>query len=168
MLAHLVSFVETGALGFMGGLIGSGFDFDKFSQRMVAKRIDRPADELSATLRDRATTSAPLPGFPEGLTVSDVAIHTQDVRRPLGLAGSLDDEVLRHTLDFLTTAKQATTLVDRPDLDDLALRATDIDWSYGSGEEINGPAESILMALANRPVLGELAGAGVERWRQAG
>jgi hypothetical protein len=43
----------------------------------------------------------------------------------------------------------------------LRLRATDVDWSTGQGEEVAGPGEAILMALAGRAAaLEDLAGPG--------
>jgi len=99
------------------------------------------------------------------MTVSDVTIHTQDIRRPLGLDGSPDPVVLATVLDFLTTHKQATTLVDRRPIANVQLQATDVDWSFGEGAEITGTAEALMMALAKRPVLDELNGDGLSSWR---
>lgn len=166
VLAHLVMFVELGAFGFFGQMFKYRFDFDKAWVENAAARHTRPTADLLSTLRSGATKSAPLPGFPEGLTVADVAIHTQDVRRPLGLDGALDERVLRSTLDFLTTAKQAKTLVsDLPSLDGVQLKATDMDWSHGDGAEVSGTGEAIMMALARRPVMDELRGPGVDQLR---
>ena len=107
-----------------------------------------------------------MPGFPEEMTMADVAIHTQDVRRPLGLAGSPSEDTVRTALDFITTHKMGTTLIaNRPPLEGVRLVATDMDWSFGDGAEISGPGESLMMALAARPVLDELSGGGVDLWR---
>ncbi|MGI9597349.1 MAG: maleylpyruvate isomerase family mycothiol-dependent enzyme [Acidimicrobiales bacterium] len=164
VLCHLTSFVETGGFGLFTAIAKAGFDFDKASVAMVDKRIGRSTADLTASLRANATKSAPLPTFPEELTVADVAIHTQDIRRPLELDGALDDTVLRTSLDFLTTHRHATTLVKRPPLEGLHLKATDMDWSFGDGKEITGTAEALLMGLAVRPVLDELSGDGVANW----
>ncbi|NNE74279.1 MAG: maleylpyruvate isomerase family mycothiol-dependent enzyme [Acidimicrobiales bacterium] len=162
--AHLAGFVETGAFSFFGGLLKTGFNFDKASVAMVNSRIDRPTADLCASLRANATKSAPMPMFPEAMTVSDVAIHTQDVRRPLGAAGSLDDEVLNTALEFVTTHKLGTTLVDRRPIEGIKLVATDRDWTFGEGAEITGTGEALLMGLANRPVLDDLSGEGLSGW----
>jgi len=58
---------------------------------------------------------------------------------------------LRTVLDFLTTHKQAKNFIDTSKLDGAKLVATDIGWSYGSGDKIEGPAEAIMMTLAGRP-----------------
>ncbi|MGH1492334.1 MAG: maleylpyruvate isomerase family mycothiol-dependent enzyme [Acidimicrobiales bacterium] len=164
VLCHLTSFVETGGFELFKNIAVARFNFDKAALAMVEKRSGRSTEDLVASLRANASKSAPLPTFPEELTVSDVAIHTQDVRRPLGLGGSLDETVLRTTLDFLTTHKMATTLVNRPDIDGIQLKATDIAWSFGDGAEISGPAEALMMGLAARPVLDDLNGDGLAKW----
>jgi uncharacterized protein (TIGR03083 family) len=165
VLAHITSFVETGTLRFFATVAGSRFDFDKASQKMANTQLARPVSDVVSSLRAKATKSSALPIFPEELTVADTVIHTQDVRRPLGLDDRPDESVLRTVLDFLTTHKMATTLVNRPSLDGVRLVATDLDWSCGAGNEITGPAEALMMALANRQVLDELDGPGLAAWR---
>ena len=165
VLGHLTSFVETGPLGFFATMVTCGFNFDKVSVTMADKQLGRPTADVLATLRAKASKGSALPMFPEEVTVSDVAIHTQDVRRPLGLDGALDEKVLETTLEFLTTHKMATTVVHRPSLDGVRLTATDRNWSFGDGAEISGTGEALIMGLAARDVLDELTGDGVDLWR---
>jgi hypothetical protein len=48
----------------------------------------------------------------------------------------------------------------------LTLRATDADWSHGSGPVVEGPAMSLLMATAGRGVaLDDLSGEGLATLR---
>lgn len=165
VLAHLASLAGGTALGLIKQMFRSRFDFDKVSVAMAKTHLERPMDQVLTTLRTNATKSAPLPSFPEEMSVTDVAIHTQDVRRPLGLPGDLDESILRTALDFLTTHKKATLLIDRRAIDGLRFEATDIGWSFGEGDEIIGTAEAIMMGLANRPVLNDLTGDGLSAWR---
>lgn len=45
----------------------------------------------------------------------------------------------------------------------VTLRATDADWSHGSGPEVSGPLLSLVLAMTGRKVaLGDLEGPGVE------
>jgi uncharacterized protein (TIGR03083 family) len=164
VLAHLTGFVETSGPGLFGNLLKAGFNFDKASVAMVNKRSGRSVADLGASLRAKGAKTAPLPGFPEELTVSDVAIHTQDVRRPLGLDGELDPVVLRTALDFLTANKKARILVEGRPLDGVRLQATDMDWSFGEGAEITGSGDALMMGIANRPVLDDLSGEGLAAW----
>ncbi|MEZ5226583.1 MAG: maleylpyruvate isomerase family mycothiol-dependent enzyme [Acidimicrobiales bacterium] len=165
VLSHLTSFVETGVVGFMATMIKQRFDFNRVSVAMATQQLARPVGDVILALRTKATKSAAMPMFREEMTVTDVAIHTQDVRRPLGLTGELDPAVLSTALEFLTTHKMATMLVDRKPLDGVRLVATDRDWSFGDGAEVAGTGEALMMAMAGRPVLDELSGPGVDRWR---
>jgi hypothetical protein len=100
--------------------------------------------------------------FPEGLTVADVVVHEQDVRRGLGLAGAPDPELVQYSLEFLTTHKRAKLLLEKPGLlEGLRFEATDLDWSSGSGALVSGPGEAILMTMLRRDVSSELTGDGV-------
>lgn len=165
VLAHVTSFVETNLPAFMATIAKSGFNFDKASVAMANKQLARPVPDVIQSLRSKATKSAPLPMFPEELTVSDVTIHTQDVRRALGLEAKIDEGIQRTTLEFLTTHKMATTLVDRRPIEGVRLVATDSDWSFGTGPEITGTSEAIMMGLSNRPVLDDLSGDGLASWQ---
>ena len=89
-------------------------------------------------------------------------IHHQDMRRPLGMAREIPEERLRAALDVILTPRGSTNLGSFERSKGVGLQATDLDWSWGEGLEVSGPAESILMALAGRPsALADLSGAGV-------
>jgi len=165
ILGHLVSFVDQGLGSFFGNLLKHRFDYNRAADTQARAFATRPVDDLVATLRANAAKKAWLPVFPEELTVTDAVIHTQDVRRGVGLDGRPDDETLRLVLDFVTGHKQARN-IGGPSLKDLSFRATDLEWSSGSGPTVEGPAESLMMAMAGRPVLDELSGDGVERLRR--
>ena len=121
------------------------------------------APAIVQSLRANASKTAPIKSFSEGLTVTDVAVHTQDIRRPLGLDGALDPDVVRTALDFCTTHKQGKMHVPTKDIAGLRLEATDIDWSWGSGADVRGTGEAILMAINRRNVSSELEGSGVSQ-----
>ncbi len=165
ILGHVTSFVDIGFGTFFVNMAKHRFDYDKAADTMARRMAERPVEELLSTLRAKSEKTAWLPIFPEMLTVTDAVVHTQDIRRGVGLDGTPDDEVLRSALDFMTSSKQARNL-GGPKLDGLAFSATDLDWSAGSGAAVEGPAESLLMAMAGRDVLDELSGDGVERLRR--
>lgn len=89
-------------------------------------------------------------------------IHDQDMRRALGLQRIVPGERVRAALDVVLTPKGSMNLGSYQRAEGLRLRADDIDWSWGSGPEVVGSAEAILMALAGRSVaLVELSGEGL-------
>jgi hypothetical protein len=64
------------------------------------------------------------------------------------------------SLSFLTGLPRGFVSKDR--LAGLALSATDLPFSFGSGAAVNGPAEALLLAMTGRPIaLGDLTGDGV-------
>ncbi len=164
ILGHLASFVELGLGQFLGQMARHRFDYDRAAMTIADRMAERPVDELLALLRDRADEKAWLPMFPEVMTVTDVIVHTQDIRRGVGLDGRPDDDVLRDALDFMVSNRMAKNL-GGPKVDGLALSASDLDWSAGSGPAVEGPGEALLLALTGRDVLDELSGEGVQRLR---
>lgn len=158
VLGHVVYFVEMKMPRFMKHMFQARFDYDKMADMQARAIAERPVSELLGALRNGANAKPPMPGFGEIVPVGDVAIHTQDIRRPLGLPGKLDDDILKMALDFVTTHKIGLDLADIPGRDSMRFQATDVDWSFGSGKEVTGPGESILMTLAGRPVGHELTG----------
>ena len=160
---HLVSFVELGLPSMMFSMAKAGFNVDKAWVANADKYKAMGRDAISAALREKAAKSAPIPSFSAGVSFMDVAVHTQDVRRGLGLEGSLDEEVLRASLDWATTHKQGKIHVDPKDIEGLRLEATDMDWSWGDGALVSGPAEAILLGINRRDMSAELTGDGVAK-----
>ena len=166
VLAHLVGFVDDPLPKFFLNIAKHKFDFDSASVTAAAKALDsRSVEELIAVLREKSSKPAILPMVPEGLSVADTAVHTQDVRRAVGAEGELDQEVLVGALEFLTTDSKAQKIFEIPKLDGLAFTATDVDYSAGSGAKIEGAGEAIILGLMGRPTLDELAGDGVAKLR---
>ncbi len=68
---------------------------------------------------------------------------------------------VREALDFCTAHKKGKMQVPVKDVAGLRLEATDIEWSWGEGKLVSGPAEAILMAINRRDTRSELTGDGV-------
>ena len=165
--AHVTSFVAVPFPRFMANIAKNRFDYDKASDGMARKLAsEQSIGELAATLRERATKKPALPMFPPELTLSDLTIHRQDIRRPVnGEPGEIDEQQLRTVLDFLAGNKKAKPIVAPSVVDGLQLRATDLDWTHGSGPEVAGAGEAVMLAISGRSVLDELSGDGVDELR---
>ena len=87
-------------------------------------------------------------GFGGGIALTDGTIHHQDIRRALGLPRTIPAHRLAPVLDF---ALGAPTLPAKKNAKGLTLTATDVDWTSGEGQEVTGPGEALLMAIAGRP-----------------
>jgi uncharacterized protein (TIGR03083 family) len=106
---------------------------------------------------------------PRGLTASfgglialtDGMMHQQDIRRPLGLRREIPDERIAPVLRFALFAPVIRGILR---VHGVRLVATDLDWSFGSGPEASGPAESLLMVIGGRRgVVSELSGPGTAK-----
>ena len=96
---------------------------------------------------------------------SDTLVHNQDIRRPLGLAAAIDPALLRLALDHYLGANRFTGGKKR--VKGLRLVATDLDWSLGSGPEVRGPGEALLLAAVGRgAALADLDGDGLQVLQQ--
>lgn len=152
---HIVSLVELSPFKLAMGAAKNRKDVDGFLRVQAKEFASQGAPALSSSLRTKAAKQ--LKPFPEASMVSDTAVHTLDVSRPLGIENALDLLVLKTALDHSATEMgkqlkgQATP----------SIRATDIDWSWGDGPEVTGTGEALLLALNQRDVRAELSGDGV-------
>lgn len=94
----------------------------------------------------------------EGFT--DHLIHHQDMRRPLHLDRQIPPERLLAALDALPSI--GGFLKSKQRMKGLRWVATDVDWSWGTGPEVSGTAEALMLTAAGRPIdIEALSGAGV-------
>lgn len=160
---HIVSFIEMSLPTMLFSMAKAGFNIDKAWAANGTKYSAQGVDGIVEKIRANPAKKSAVKSFPAELTVADVAVHTQDIRRPLGIDGELDADVLRVALDMCTTNAKAKLFVPPKDIEGLRLEATDIDWSYGSGDLVSGTGEAILMAINRRDSRSELTGDGVSK-----
>jgi len=138
------------------------FSVHRINDWWVQRNRDRPADSIVS-----AFAGAWQPGRISKLIgprtgVRAMVIHHQDMRRPLRMRRVVPEERLRAALEVILTPRGSINLGSFERGSGLRLQATDIDWSWGDGPAVHGPAESILMAVAGRRgTLAELSGPGL-------
>ena len=124
----------------------------------VAEYADKPVGDLVALYRQYADPRGLTTGFGGRVALTDGMIHQQDIRRPLGLPRAIPAQRLVVALNFAVWAPPLRGALRSRGV---RLRATDLDWSWGRGPEVSGPAEAVLMAMAGRgDALGDLSGPG--------
>jgi uncharacterized protein (TIGR03083 family) len=95
----------------------------------------------------------------------DHLIHHQDILRPLGRTRTIGHERLVAALDVMPSLGGFVKSKQR--MAGLRWTATDVDWHTGTGPEVNGPAESLILLASGRPApLGEVTGDGVATLRE--
>ncbi len=159
VVAHMYSYEELGPVGLVRRFVRGGLRLDGVNAAGVAAHAGRTPDELLALVRAHQQPRGLTAGFGGRIALTDGVVHQQDIRRPLGLPRGIPAERLRVVLDF---ARTAPTIRAAKRIRGLTLVATDLDWTTGAGPVVEGPAESLLMALAGRGgVTAELSGPGL-------
>ena len=105
------------------------------------------AAELLASLRDNIDHPWTPPGGGARGALSHDVIHGLDITVGLGLDRQVPPERVALVLAGLSRRNIAFFGAD---LDGVALRATDLDWSYGSGTPVRGSAQDLLLVLCGR------------------
>ena len=153
---------------FMAELRRCDFDFGRLSNEIAARDAGLPASELVASLRAEVMQHWTPPGGGWHGALNHVVIHGLDVTVPLGVPRRSPDATIRVVLDDLTGGgvheRFGTSIQGR------SLQATDLDWSYGSGPALRGPAEDLALVLCGRAIpQGRLEGrAAVAGWPRRG
>jgi uncharacterized protein (TIGR03083 family) len=158
MSAHLLSSAEQTPGHFIGGMLTSGFSFNRMMQRDIDARADLSPQQIADRLRQRTTTTNKPPA-PTAAMLGEVVVHGEDLRRPLGLTAPVNPDAANACLDMYT--KASFPVGGKKRIQGLRLVTTDTGWSYGDGPEVTGPAMSVLLAMTGRAAgLADRSGAG--------
>jgi uncharacterized protein (TIGR03083 family) len=158
VVAHIGGASMTSRLAWFRSMIGARFNADLHNRRRLEAFRGATPEETLDRFRKVGPIASPIKPSPAGL--GEVIVHSEDIRRPLGLHHAPDATGLRAVADFFVTkdfAVKSKTLAQG-----LTLRATDSDFRAGAGPEVSGPLLSLVMAMAGRAaVLPDLDGDGV-------
>jgi len=166
VLAHQLSTAKMSPPRFLTRFAAAGFKFDRFTANQVAlEGAGGPAATLAAFRAARNRRSSP-PG-PKDTWLGEAFVHGEDIRRPLGIPHSYPPAGVTRALRFY--ARSNALIGGKTRVAGLTLRATDTDFTLGSGPLVEGPAISLLLAASGRKsALAELDGPGVDLLRQRG
>jgi uncharacterized protein (TIGR03083 family) len=159
--AHLVVPNKIKLGRFLVTFAGARFNFDRANVVMTAREAQRSQQEIVADIRAHAEGRFAPPGMGSVAPLTDILVHGQDIRVPLGLATDRPVEPWGAALDFVVSKKAQRGFVGKP-LPPLRFATTDIEWSHGAGEEVRGPAIALALTLLGRPALvDQLSGPGL-------
>jgi uncharacterized protein (TIGR03083 family) len=163
VLAHMTATARMAPPAFVLKLARTGFNFAKFADREIAAVGAGGPESTLAQFRSAETlTSAP--PAPKLSWMGETLVHAEDIRRPLGIAHDYPTDWVTRVIDFYSGSN--VLIGGKRRVEGLTLRATDADWSHGSGPVVEGPAMSLLMATAGRGVaLDDLSGEGLATLR---
>jgi uncharacterized protein (TIGR03083 family) len=166
VVAHMTMPFRLSRRQFAAGMLAAKGNFnrmaDKYARRDAAALSPR---QLMSSLAENATHPWKPPGAGFQGALSHDVIHGLDITVGLGLDRRVPDERLRTVLEGVTP-KQVKYF--GTDLHGVQLRATDLDWSYGTGTPVTGEAQDLLLVLCGRTLPpGRLSGEHSHRFTNA-
>lgn len=163
VLAHMTATARIGQLQFVGKMAASGFSLTKLQEKDIVVEQGRTPAETLARFKSVTNLSNHPPG-PLDTWLGEVIVHSEDIRRPLGIKHAYS----RHAAVQVADSYKNTNLIigTKTRIAGLKLRATDTEWSHGDGPEVAGPIVSLVLAMTGRKAAyDDLSGDGVAMLR---
>jgi uncharacterized protein (TIGR03083 family) len=138
-----------------------GFSSDRSGKHYSAERAKgQTPQQLVVDFDARNPWAGTCKVFPARLTL----LHHQDIRRPLDRPRDIPEERLVAVLD--ATPQLGSVFGAKRRTKNLRFEATDVDWSWGTGPAVSGPAEALFMAMLGRTAAAQdLTGEGLDQFR---
>jgi uncharacterized protein (TIGR03083 family) len=159
VLAHLTASASLTPPTFLLHFASTGFNFPKFAEKGIARQRGATSAETLARFRAKQDSRKSPPG-PKLTWLGEVIVHSEDIRRPLGIQHTYPTDAVASVLDFY---KNSNTLIGTKDrIAGVTLKATDAEWTHGSGPLVEGRLVDLLVAATGRKkALDHLSGEGV-------
>lgn len=138
-------------------------DFNRMADRRARRDAAAiPAELLLAQLRQNLAHPWTPPGGGAAGALSHDVIHGLDITVALGLGRVVPPERLGLVLEGMRPRNVAYFGTD---LTGVRLEATDLEWSYGTGEPLRGRAQELLLVICGRRLpAGHLEGPAADRF----
>jgi uncharacterized protein (TIGR03083 family) len=166
-VAHITMPFRLSTPRFLLGLLRARGNFDRFADRYARRTAaELSAADLTECLRQNLDHPWKPPGGGYQGALSHDVIHGLDITVALGIDRVVPPDRLHHILDDMKPRQVKYFGVD---LDGIQLRATDVDWTYGTGTPLTGLAQDLLLVMCGRTLPpGHLTGPAASRFtRQA-
>lgn len=147
VVAHTIAYLGQTRMGLTATLLAARGNVDRLNESARRSNSGLTPDRLRVLMRSGADPSGAGALFGSRVALIECLIHQQDIRRPLGLPRTIAAEPLSAALTF---ARVSPVIGGARQTRGLRLIATDLDWSAGSGLEIRGPGEALLLAMTGR------------------
>ena len=148
VVAHMTMPARYTGPAFMAELEAAGGDFTRLSNTVAAHEAALAVSSLLGDLRSEVLHAwHPPGGGPQG-ALTHCVIHSLDIIEAVPLDRRVPDDQISRVLGIIA-APDAPNLFG-VDLSGVALRATDLDWRYGSGSPVTGPAQTLALVVCGR------------------
>ena len=157
--AHITTAAMMTPPRFFLAFASAGFRFNNYADGQIAKYYQESPTAAAAFLRSNIDRTTAPPG-PKPTWIGEIVVHSEDIRRPLGMTHEYDPAAVRGAADFYLGSNVLIGSRDR--IKGVRLEATDDDWTRGDGPTVRGPLLAVVMAMTGRRAfLDDLEGDGV-------
>lgn len=125
-------------------------NYARFNTVASQRRAARTPSQLVLDLRNTAESrTVPRPASPANV-LWDILVHAQDVAIPLGIDFPTPPDAGAAAATRIWELRWPFSFGAKHRLGSFTLRATDANWTLGTGPEIAGPISAILLLLTGR------------------
>jgi len=158
--AHVISSASASLADVLTMMVKARLNFNRAMFDEAKRRSARPTDEIVGDYRRLAGSRRRPPGTSRFDPLVDVLVHTQDIVRPVGRRQPISASDALAVGDHVWSMGFPYRAQRR--LHGLRLSATDVAWTAGSGQLVEGPMGALLLLMTGRTAsVAELSGAGV-------
>lgn len=148
VIAHTTMPFRTSPGQFLVDMAKARGNFNRMADRCARRDAARlPPEQLLASLRDNVTHPWKPPGGGIHGALSHDVIHGLDIAVGAGLNRHVPPERVAMVLAAMQPKNIAFFGTD---LAGIALQATDLDWSHGTGAPVRGLAQDLLLVVCGR------------------
>lgn len=166
VVAHMTATSKITSASFFPKLLTSGFSLKRLQAKDIATEKGASPSDTLARFRGQVDSTGRPPG-PIDTMLGEVIVHSEDIRRPLGIAHEYPREAAAQVADFYRGSN--LVMGGKRRAAGLHWQATDTDWAVGDGPVVSGPIVSIMLAIAGRTqAIDDLTGDGVATLRSRG
>ena len=144
--AHL-TFAHARVRDLLWPAVRAGFRYDAIVKD-TALRSPLTHEEIVATLRGFVGSRRRVAFISDLEPLIDILVHIQDICRPLGIDRPMPPDAAAAAADRVLSTPRPIRLWKPPQ--GVRMIATDVDWAYGTGDEIRQPMQYHLLTLTGR------------------
>ncbi|MEU8246682.1 maleylpyruvate isomerase family mycothiol-dependent enzyme [Nonomuraea sp. NPDC048916] len=157
--AHLALATDIPTTRALAEFARARFSFNRMIHDTAVRHAGHPYAEIIQQIRRSATSRRLAPTTKPLDPLFDALVHGQDIAVPLGIKRPMPLEPARAAATHIW--ERGFPFHPQRRLRGLRLVATDIDWTAGEGDPVQGPIQALLLLLSGRPAaLPDLSGTG--------
>ena len=165
VVAHVTMPARYPGPAFMAELEAAGGDFTLLSDTVAVRDGALPTARLLDDLRSEVLHRWQPPGGGMDGALTHCVIHGLDIVESVPLSRRVPDERITAVLSLV--ADPGAPNLFGTDLAGVELRADDLEWSYGTGSPVIGPAQALASVACGRLLpVGRLRGESAARFTQ--